>query len=79
MRSDLTGRTFAYIGGPVASAIALEAQAAHMPTPEQIPLMAYPVPVVNVTLGDLIALGGFAVVLARFIWDVRKDKRGDRG
>lgn len=75
MKDDLIGRVFAYVGGPVAGVTALEAKAAHMPTPEQIPLMAYPVPVVNVTLGDLVALGGLAVVVARFVWDVRRDKR----
>lgn len=46
--------------------------------PDTIPLMAVPVPVVEVTLGDLIALGGFAVVVARFVWDIRKDKRRKR-
>lgn len=45
------------------------------PSTEIIPLMAVPVPVIQVTLGDLIALGGFAVVVARFVWDIRKEKR----
>lgn len=58
--------------------VSLGTKAAENPATHAIPLMAVPVPVVEVTLGDLIALGGFAVVVARFVWDIRKDKRRKR-
>lgn len=48
------------------------------PPVDTIPLMAVPVPMVEVTLGDLVALGGFAVVVARFVWDIRREKRKKR-
>lgn len=75
-----TGQVTAYFGGTGVSVVSLGTKAAEHPAtainaPEIIPLMAMPVPVVQVTLGDLVALGGFAVVVARFVWDIRKDKR----
>lgn len=74
MRLD-TGQITAYVGGSGVSVVSLSTRAAELPAAETIPLMAVHVPVIQVTLGDVVALGGFLVVVARFVWDVCKDKR----
>lgn len=70
-----SGQAVTYFGGVGAGVVAQSTQAQPMPSPETIPLMAYPVPVIEVTLGDVVALGGFIVVVIRFCWDVWRWKR----
>lgn len=56
------------------SVVSLSTKAGELPVADTIPLMAFPLPVVQITLGDVVALGGFAIVLARFIIDMRRAK-----
>lgn len=50
------------------------AEVAQTPAPEVIPLLAVPVPVVQITIGDILGIASFAVVLAKFYIDI-KDRR----
>lgn len=69
------GQLVSYFGGSGVGFVSLSTKAGELSGAGSIPLMAVHLPVVQVTLGDLVALGGFAIVVARFIWDIRKDKR----
>lgn len=70
MSNNLTGQVTAYLGGPSVAAVSMQVQAA--PHTETIPLMAVPVPSIGLTVGDLVALGGFAIVCARFWIDTKR-------
>ncbi len=85
------GRVTAYFGGSGVSLISLsvkaEASAASIPlitgaipSPKSLSLLQVPIPLplVEVTLGDVTALGGFLVVVGRFAWDVYRDRREQR-
>lgn len=84
------GRTIAYIGGLCVSASSLAAKAEHA---EQVAQQAANVeqvaqsisllqmniaPVLEITVGDVTTLGGFAIVVARFAWDVFKARRAGK-
>lgn len=56
------------------SVVSLSTKAGELPVADTIPLMAFPLPMVQITLGDVVALGGFAIVLARFIIDMKRSK-----
>lgn len=71
-----TGQLTAYVGGSGVSVVSLSTKAAEAQAAgHTIPLMSVPVPIVEVTLGDVVALGGFLVVVARFVWDIYRDKK----
>ncbi|MGL5093668.1 MAG: hypothetical protein ACRC8B_22670 [Aeromonas sobria] len=70
-----SGQLVAYLGGSGVGVVSLSTKAGEIAGAGTIPLMALHLPVVQVTLGDVVALGGFIVVVARFVWDIRKDKR----
>lgn len=73
MKVDTSALTI-YGGGTGAGFYSIGAQATEAMTPNAIPLMAFPVPVIEVTLGDLIAMGSFAIVCLRFWLDTRSKK-----
>lgn len=64
------GQVVTYVGGLGVGVVAQSSQAQEIPT--TISLMQVPVPLIEVTLGDCVALGGFVVVLLRFAWDLWK-------
>ncbi|MGL5286146.1 MAG: hypothetical protein ACRC8D_08405 [Aeromonas sp.] len=78
MRFDSNSLTV-YFGGTGLGfwSLAPNAEAAKAPPPDVIPLLAYPVPVVEITIGDILGIASFAVVLAKFYLDV-KDRRKKR-
>lgn len=73
--SDMKGRLIAYLGGTSVSAysadLTTEAKRMAADAASQASVMAMPV-LHNWTVGDVLALGGFLVVLGRFVFDVFK-------
>lgn len=75
------GQVVVYGGGVGVSGSAYS-QSAKVPQEltESISLLQMPVTIssVDVTLGDIVTLGGFAIIVARFVWDVRRSRRAKR-
>ena len=75
-----SGRIMAYFGGSGVGlgSAAQKTQAANLTNPQDtVSLLNYPIPLpqIEITLADIITVGGFLVVLSRFIWDIRRDRR----
>lgn len=76
------GPAITYVGGVSAAVGAQAVQAKPVISPETISLLAVPLPLpyVEVTLGDILTITALSVTIARFRWDVKKEKRKhDRG
>lgn len=72
-----TGPVVTYLGGASAAVGAQYVQAQAVPSPEVIPLMSVPlpVPVVEVTIGDVISILSFGAMLWRLRWEVKKERK----
>ncbi len=77
MRLD-NGQITAYLGGSGVGFVSLGTKAGELSGSGTIPLMAVHLPAVQITIGDCVALGGFFVVVARFVWDVCRDNKRKR-
>lgn len=71
------GPAVTYVSAASAAVGAQAAQAKPIVSPETISLLAVPLPVphIEVTLGDLVTLAALGVTVARFRWDVKKERR----
>ncbi|MCF1458016.1 MAG: hypothetical protein LPH21_10840 [Shewanella sp.] len=79
-KQQAVGRLTAYLGGG-AVGISAQAQKAAAQTAENtVTLLQYPIPVPNleITVGDITTVGGFLIVAARFVVDMRKDREQRR-
>ena len=75
-----TGRLVAYFGGSavgVSSATQKVKATGLADTPETVTLLNYPIPLphIEITVADITTVGGFLIVIARFVWDIRRDGR----
>ena len=73
--SDMKGRLIAYLGGTSVSAysadLTTDAKRMVAETASKSSFLATPI-VHSMTVGDLIAIGGFLIVIGRFVFDVFK-------
>lgn len=75
-----SGRLIAYLGGSSVGvgSVAQKAQAADITkAADTISLLNYPLPIphIDITLADVTTIGGFLIVLSRFVWDIRRSRR----
>ncbi|MGL4755202.1 MAG: hypothetical protein ACRCXB_22820 [Aeromonadaceae bacterium] len=71
------GPAITYVGGVSAAVGGQAAQAKPVISPETINLLATPLPIpsIEVTLGDVLTIVALCVTIARFRWDVKREKR----
>ena len=71
------GPAITYVGGFSAAVGGQAVQARPVISPETINLLAVPLPIphIEVTLGDVLTIVALGVTIARFRWDVKKEKR----
>lgn len=78
-----TGRLVAYFGGSavgVSSATQKVKASGLTEAPDTVTLLNYPIPLphIEITVADITTVGGFLIVLARFVLDVSRERRAKR-
>lgn len=76
-KNESVGRVIAYGIGSATGLVSISSKADVNPAPEVISLLQvpFPLPLVEVTLGDITAILGAVAVLVRLRWDYADRKR----
>lgn len=77
-----TGRLVAYFGGSAVgvSSATQKVKASELTEADTVTLLNYPIPLphIEITVADITTVGGFLIVLARFVLDVSRERRAKR-